>query len=50
MNELYEQIVKMYGEDPAKIQPEEFFGIFKTFVASFEVKFLPFIQENDQRH
>ncbi|ELT93552.1 hypothetical protein CAPTEDRAFT_175180 [Capitella teleta] len=33
--EKYEQVVKQFGEDPRSIQPEEFFGIFDLFLASF---------------
>lgn len=37
MNETYNNVVKFYGEDPAKMSPDEFFGIFKTFTTSWEV-------------
>ena len=37
MNESYESVVNFYGEDHLKIQSDEFFGIFKVFVASWEV-------------
>ncbi|KAF9177605.1 Dishevelled associated activator of morphoproteinsis 2 [Haplosporangium sp. Z 767] len=36
MDGLYKDCVKFYGEDPAIMKPDEFFGIFKTFTASFE--------------
>ncbi|KAK9688295.1 hypothetical protein K7432_014456 [Basidiobolus ranarum] len=36
MQTQYEKIVKLYGEDPTTMAPEEFFGIFKSFMASFE--------------
>ncbi|KAF9921658.1 hypothetical protein FBU30_008285 [Linnemannia zychae] len=36
MEELYKGVMKFYGEDPVTMKPEEFFGIFKTFSASFE--------------
>ncbi|KAG0365393.1 hypothetical protein BGZ54_006556 [Gamsiella multidivaricata] len=36
MEELYKDCVKFYGEDATVIKPDEFFGIFKTFSASFE--------------
>ena len=31
----FEKVAKCYGEDPKKCQPEEFFGVFSTFVTSF---------------
>lgn len=34
----YEAVVKYYGEDPGKLHPDAFFGIFKEFVTSWEVK------------
>lgn len=37
MNDLYTQVVTSFGEDPKKVTPEEFFGIFKTFIVSFDV-------------
>ncbi|KAG0052875.1 hypothetical protein BGZ83_002023 [Gryganskiella cystojenkinii] len=36
MESLYKDCVKFYGEDSAVMKPDEFFGIFKTFTASFE--------------
>lgn len=39
MSEAYKACVKFYGEDPAIMKPDEFFGIFKTFMSSFEVWF-----------
>lgn len=36
MDESYNQAVKFYGEDPKKMQPDEFFGIFKAFTDSWE--------------
>lgn len=36
MDECYEQAVRFYGEDPKKMQPDEFFGIFKEFTDSWE--------------
>ncbi|KAF9109877.1 hypothetical protein BGX27_007091 [Mortierella sp. AM989] len=36
MNTLYKDCVKFYGEDSTAMKPDEFFGIFKTFSASFE--------------
>ncbi|KAJ2042688.1 hypothetical protein H4S04_007165, partial [Coemansia sp. S16] len=35
MDEAYATSVLLYGEDPRTMAPEEFFGIFKTFTASF---------------
>ncbi|KAJ2858236.1 hypothetical protein FB639_005939 [Coemansia asiatica] len=35
MEEAYTNTVLLYGEDPQTMAPEEFFGIFKTFTASF---------------
>ncbi|KAJ2705088.1 hypothetical protein FB645_002741 [Coemansia sp. IMI 203386] len=35
MEEAYTNSVLLYGEDPQTMAPEEFFGIFKTFTASF---------------
>ncbi|KAF9956390.1 hypothetical protein BGZ72_002808 [Mortierella alpina] len=36
MDVLYKDCVKFYGEEPAIMRPDEFFGIFKTFSSSFE--------------
>lgn len=36
MGECYDQVVRFYGEDPNKIQPDEFFGIFKEFTNSWD--------------
>ncbi|KAJ2557212.1 hypothetical protein EV175_001481 [Coemansia sp. RSA 1933] len=35
MEEAYSNSVLLYGEDPRSMTPEEFFGVFKTFTASF---------------
>ncbi|KAJ1922239.1 hypothetical protein H4219_000101 [Mycoemilia scoparia] len=35
MRETYEKAVKIYGEDPNRTVPDEFFSIFKTFTSSF---------------
>ncbi|KAF9122342.1 hypothetical protein BGW39_009803 [Mortierella sp. 14UC] len=35
MDSIYKEVVKFYGEDSVAMKPEEFFGIFKTFTASF---------------
>lgn len=31
----FETVTKAYGEDPASSEPDEFFGIFDTFLTSF---------------
>ncbi|KAF9416290.1 Dishevelled associated activator of morphogenesis 2 [Podila epigama] len=36
MDGSYKDCVKFFGEDPTIMKPDEFFGIFKTFTASFE--------------
>ncbi|KAG0235138.1 hypothetical protein BGW42_005788 [Actinomortierella wolfii] len=36
MDVVYKECVKFFGEDPVIMKPDEFFGIFKTFTASFE--------------
>ncbi|KAG0363394.1 hypothetical protein BG005_000647 [Podila minutissima] len=36
MDGCYKECVKFFGEEPSIIKPDEFFGIFKTFMASFE--------------
>ncbi|CAG8599928.1 3863_t:CDS:10 [Ambispora gerdemannii] len=36
MEVAYKDVVAYYGEDPNSTKPDEFFGVFKTFVASFE--------------
>ena len=38
MDAAYKDCVKFYGEDSVAMKPDEFFGIFKTFTASFEVR------------
>lgn len=37
MEVAYKDVVAYFGEDPNNTKPDEFFGIFKTFIASFEV-------------
>lgn len=37
MQSSYDSLVRFYGEDPGKMAPDEFFGIFSTFVTSWEV-------------
>lgn len=36
MEESYDQTVRFYGEDPKKMPPDEFFGIFKEFTTNWE--------------
>ncbi|SAM05332.1 hypothetical protein [Absidia glauca] len=36
MQSSYDSLVRFYGEDPGKMAPDEFFGIFSTFVTSWE--------------
>ncbi|KAI9478300.1 MAG: hypothetical protein EXX96DRAFT_570335 [Benjaminiella poitrasii] len=36
MEESYEQVVRFYGEDPKKMPPDEFFGIFREFTGNWE--------------
>ncbi|XP_076359239.1 disheveled-associated activator of morphogenesis 1-like isoform X2 [Tachypleus tridentatus] len=35
MKQLYEEAVRLYGEDPTQIQPDEFFAIFDSFLTSY---------------
>ncbi|KAK9763046.1 hypothetical protein K7432_010651 [Basidiobolus ranarum] len=35
MDVAYHEIVSLYGEDPKSTAPEEFFGIFKSFITLF---------------
>jgi len=37
MEVAYKDVVTYYGEDPINTKPDEFFGVFKTFITSFEV-------------
>jgi len=36
MEVAYKDVVSYFGEDPKSTKPDEFFGIFKTFISSFE--------------
>ncbi|CAG8544118.1 19641_t:CDS:10 [Racocetra fulgida] len=36
MEVAYKDVVAYFGEDPKNTKPDEFFGIFKTFLTSFE--------------
>jgi cytokinesis protein len=38
MDVAYRDVVGYYGENPDQMKPDEFFGIFKTFTSSWEVK------------
>lgn len=40
MDIAYKDAVSFYGENPAEMKPDEFFGIFKTFTSSWEVCFI----------
>ena len=37
MNQVYEEVLTLYGEDPVTTVSEEFFNVFKIFASSFEV-------------
>lgn len=39
MDVAYKDAVAFYGENPAEMKPDEFFGIFKTFTSSWEVRY-----------
>ncbi|CAG8587781.1 5192_t:CDS:2, partial [Funneliformis mosseae] len=36
MEVAYKDVVAYFGEDPKNTKPDEFFGVFKTFITSFE--------------
>ncbi|KAJ3044918.1 hypothetical protein HDV00_000200 [Rhizophlyctis rosea] len=36
LRSLYEEVARLFGEDPGKSQPEEFLNVFVTFVRSFQ--------------
>ncbi|CAJ0768525.1 4272_t:CDS:2, partial [Entrophospora sp. SA101] len=36
MEVAYKDVVSYFGEDPKSTKPDEFFGIFKTFISSYE--------------
>ena len=38
MKQEYSQAVHFFGEDPAKMRIDDFFGIFASFIADFEVQ------------
>lgn len=35
MKAKYEEVVRLFGEDPSSVQPDEFFSIFDAFLTSF---------------
>ena len=37
VEENYKELCTQFGEDPSKMSPEEFFGIFKNFWNQFQV-------------
>ena len=37
MKQEYRQAVKFFGEDPANMRIDDFFGTFASFIADFEV-------------
>ena len=38
MKQDYSQAVHFFGEDPAKMRIDDFFGIFSSFIMDFEVQ------------
>jgi len=38
MEDTYKEVVALFGEDPDKTAPEEFFKVVSTFVAAFQVR------------
>lgn len=37
MKQEYRKVVKFFGEDPAKMRIDDFFGSFTAFITDFEV-------------
>jgi len=37
MKQEYRKVVKFFGEDPAKVRIDDFFGSFTAFITDFEV-------------
>ena len=35
MKSKYSEVVRLFGEDPSSVQPDEFFSIFDAFLTSF---------------
>ena len=48
MDVAYKDAVSFYGENPSEMKPDEFFGIFKTFTSSWEVRLLLFCMKTKQ--
>ena len=40
MKQEYHKVVKFFGEDPAKMRIDDFFGTFTAFITDFEVRTL----------
>ena len=40
MKQEYHKVVKFFGEDPAKMRIDDFFGTFIAFITDFEVRTL----------
>ena len=40
MKQEYNKVVKFFGEDPAKMRIDDFFGTFVAFITDFEVRTL----------
>ena len=40
MKQEYHKVVKFFGEDPARMRIDDFFGTFTAFISDFEVKIL----------
>lgn len=38
MKQEYHKVVKFFGEDPAKMRIDDFFGTFVAFITDFEVR------------
>lgn len=38
MDVAYKDVLVYFGEDPSHVKPDEFFGIFSTFMTDWEVK------------
>ncbi|KAJ2411959.1 hypothetical protein GGI10_003972, partial [Coemansia sp. RSA 2530] len=49
MDDAYATSVLLYGEDPRSMAPEEFFGVFKTFTASFGQSHRDNVRERERR-
>ena len=39
MQQEYQQAVQFFGEDPARMRIDDFFGAFTAFIADFQVHF-----------